>query len=132
MKRGLWTVALAAVIAGARLSAHHSYAAYDTTQLVDYPGVLEELKVMSPHSLFKVRGDNGALYTGEGPAVPGLQRWGIDADTFKTGERIVLKGNPRRDFSESGILNLKQVQRPSDGSTWGNVSTTAPPAGSNR
>ena len=35
-------------------------------------------------------------------------------------------------FGVLATLNLKQVQRPSDGSTWGNVSTTAPPAGSNR
>jgi hypothetical protein len=65
MKRGLCTVVIIAAMAGGRLSAHHSYAAYETDRMGESEGVSDEFAVMSPHSLLKVRGADGRLYTAE-------------------------------------------------------------------
>jgi hypothetical protein len=118
MKRLLWTLATIAAMAGGELSAHHSYAAYDRERLVEIEGVIAEFKVVSPHSLLKVRADEGQFYTGEWLAAGALKHRGVEPDTLKSGDKVILKGNPRRDFSDSGILNLKGVQRPSDGWSW--------------
>jgi hypothetical protein len=121
VKRTICAVAILAAVAGGRASAHHSYAAYDTTRVVDIEGVIDEFKVMSPHTLLTAKDEAGRIYTGEWLASPGLKRSGIDAGTLKAEERIVIRGNPRRDFNESGVMNLKGVLRPSDGWTWGQM-----------
>jgi len=120
MKPTIWAVAIlvGVAVAGGRPAAHHSYSAYDTTRVVAIEGVIEEFKVMSPHTLLTVRAD-GRIYTGEWLASAALKRSGIDAGTLKVEEQIVIRGNPRRDFDESGVMNLKGVLRASDGWTWG-------------
>lgn len=119
MKRTICAVLTLAALAGGRASAHHSYSAYDTTRFVDIEGVIDEFKVMSPHTLLKVKAEDGRVYTGEWLATAALKRSGIDAGTLKAEERVVIRGNARRDFNDSGVMNLKGVRRPSDGWVWG-------------
>jgi hypothetical protein len=121
-----------AVTFGTSASAHHSYSSYDVQRLVEIEGVLEDLVWVSPHSLFKVRTDEGRLYTGEWRAPIAMQRVGMSHDTLQKGERIILAGNPKRDFDESGILNVKAIRRPSDGGQWPPSYSSAAPLGSNR
>jgi Family of unknown function (DUF6152) len=118
MKRGLCTVAILAALAGGRVSAHHSYAAYERDRIVEMEGVIEEFEVVAPHSLLKVRAEDGRLYTAEWLSPIGLKRSGIESGTLRAGDRVILTGNPRRDFTESGVVNFKSVNRPSDGWVW--------------
>jgi hypothetical protein len=121
MTRTLIAVAIAASLAGAsRVSAHHSYAAYDTTRLVEIEGTIEEFQYLSPHSLLRVRDRDGRLYVFEWLAINAMKRWSIEADTLKKGEHVIVGGNPRRDFDESGIVNCKSVRRPADDWKWPN------------
>ena len=118
MKRGLCSVAIIAAMAGGQVSAHHSYAAYERDRIVEIEGIIEDFEVVAPHSLLKVRADDEQLYTAEWQSPSGLKRIGIDPGTLRKGDRVVLKGNPRRDFAESGIVNFKSVTRPADGWSW--------------
>src|SRR5262245_16947422 len=124
MRHALCAAAVVAVAFGTSASAHHSYSAYDTQRVVEVEGVLEDLVWASPHSLFKVRSEEGRLFTGEWRAPIALQRVGMTQDTLQKGDRIVLVGNPKRDIDESGILNLKSIRRPSDGGQWPGHSST--------
>jgi uncharacterized protein DUF6152 len=118
MTRVFGALALVAVAATGRVSAHHSYAAYDTTRLVDIEGVVEDFQWISPHSLLKVKADDGRVYTFEWLATNAMRRWGIEPDTLKRGDRVVAGGHARRDFAESAILNCRSVRRMSDGWAW--------------
>jgi uncharacterized protein DUF6152 len=118
MKPIVCSLTLVAIVASARLSAHHSYADYDTTRLVEIEGVVEEFRMISPHSLLKVKADDGRVYTFEWLATNAMRRWGIEPDTLKTGDRVVAGGHARRDFAESAILNCRSVRRMSDGWAW--------------
>jgi len=118
MKRGLCTVVIIAAMAGGQLSAHHSYAAYERDRIVEMRGVIEEFEVVAPHSLLRVRADDGNLYTAEWQSPIGLKRIGVEPGTLKTGDRVIMTGNPRRDFTESRVVNFKSVTRPADGWTW--------------
>jgi hypothetical protein len=42
----------------------------------------------------------------------GLKRSGIESGTFKNGDEVILKGNPRRDFAESGVVNFRVCDAP--------------------
>lgn len=109
---------VAVLVGGSPVVAHHSYGAYDLTRVVEIQGVLEEFEWVAPHSLLKVRAEDGRLYIAEWRAPVALQRVGIARDALNKGERIVLAGNPRRDFDDSGIINFKSVHRLADGWRW--------------
>jgi len=111
-------VAIVAALAGRQASAHHSYAAYETDRLVEIAGVLDAFEVRAPHSLVKVKTDEGRIVTGEWLAPAALQRRGVDPSLLKQGDRLVVAGNPHRDFAANGIVNVKSVTRPADGLTW--------------
>ena len=51
----------AALCTGVSLSAHHSYSAYERDRIVEVQGVLEEFDWVAPHSLLKVKDDEGRL-----------------------------------------------------------------------
>jgi hypothetical protein len=120
MRHALFALAIAAAAAATPLSAHHSYSAYHTDRLVEIEGIIEELEWRAPHSLLKVIDDDASRYIFEWQAPLSLQRRGIQQDTLKTGDRIVVTGNPHREFDQNRILNFKSVRRLSDGWKWPN------------
>jgi len=122
----LSAVALVAALAGSQASAHHSYAAYEMDRVLELAGVLESFEVVAPHSLIRIKTGDGRAVLMEWLAPPGLQRRGVDASMLKQGDRVVVTGNPHRDFAVNGVLNFQSVTRPSDGLTW----TAARQAGS--
>ncbi len=120
MKRIVVALAFAIAAAGSSLSAHHSYAAYETDRLVEVEGVIAELEWRAPHSLLKVTSSDNQAYIFEWQSPLWLQGRGIQADTLKIGDRIVVAGNPHRNFEENRILNFKSVRRLADGWKWPN------------
>jgi len=88
--------------------AHHSITAnFDTGQSVEIRGTVVDFRLRSPHSSMVVDGigyiDGVALSSEperweiESSALPGLRQRGIDADTFRPGDAIVVVGSPSRD-----------------------------------
>lgn len=120
MKRVVIALVAAIAVAGGSLSAHHSYSAYHTDRLVEVEGVIDEFEWRAPHSLLKVRADDGSMHIFEWQAPSSLQRRGIQQDTLKAGERVVAAGNPHREFEQNRILNFKSVRRLADGWKWPN------------
>jgi hypothetical protein len=119
MKRLILALTVAAALCtGVSLSAHHSYSAYERDRIVEVQGVLEEFEWIAPHSRLKVKDDEGRLYIFEWQAPFSLQRRGVQEDTLKKGDRLVVTGNPHRGFDENRILNFKSVTRPADGWKW--------------
>ena len=106
------------VVAGRSAAAHHSYSNYEMDRIVEFSGVLEEFENRAPHSLVKVRTDEGKLVVAEWLAPVGLARRQVDPALLKKGDRVILSGNPHREFTANGILNFKSVTRPADGLKW--------------
>jgi hypothetical protein len=142
MKRMLMATLALAVLTGGAAAAHHSYGAYDRTKVLEIEGTLESFEWINPHSFLKIR-QGDAIYLFEGQAVRGLERLGVTRDTFKTGDRLVLSGNPRHDVDETRVVNLASIHRPADGWRWsrgqfptvgtmGGPGGPAAPSGSNR
>jgi len=117
MKHLLCAFAIAAAAVGPA-AAHHSYAAYDRERLVEIDGIIEEFQVRAPHTLLKIRSADNRLVTAEWGAPTVLQRFGIGPATLAPGERVVITGNPHREFDQNGIVNFKSIRRLSDGWQW--------------
>jgi hypothetical protein len=114
--------ALMIVAAVAPLRGHHSFAAfYNEDERVAIEGTIVELEYRNPHAWvhFEARDNDGRIQRiGAEWANPGrLSQQGIQRDTLKPGDRVVVTGSPSRNPNELK-MHLKGIKRLSDGWTW--------------
>lgn len=96
--------------------AHHSIAArYDLAQRVSVEGVVTRFAFRNPHSLIYLNSgaDPGQPWVLQWHGTQILRRHGYSPATIKTGDRIVVAGNPARDGSR--MLRILSLSRPADG-----------------
>jgi len=126
MKRTFFALMIAAALAaGGRAYAHHSFAAtYFVDQEVTVEGTLTQFLYRNPHSFVKVEAKDD-----KGETVTWSVEWGggaqltqehVTRDTLKPGDHVIVTGNPGRDPSEHRI-RLHKIVRPSDGWKWEGV-----------
>jgi hypothetical protein len=125
MKRVFTSIPLVAVFFAAALqvSAHHSFTAtYFEDKKVKIEGKLITFQFRNPHSFVTVEApdENGVL-----------QRWGVEwggagqlggqgitRESFKSGDIVVITGNPGRNPDDHRI-RMVTIRRNSDGFGWG-------------
>jgi hypothetical protein len=124
MKRTMLSLfALTALASGVRLYAHHSFAAtYREDKTVKIEGTIVQFQFRNPHSFVQV----------DAPDANGMmQRWGVEWGgagqlggqnitryTLKSGDHVIITGNPGRNPEEHRI-RMVGLKRPSDGLSWG-------------
>jgi hypothetical protein len=121
MMRTLVTLALVIVMSGAAI-AHHSFATYYfEEQSVSIEGVLVEFELKAPHAwVYVLAPDAGGQmqrFAAEWSNPTRLSRDGIDKDTLRAGDRVLIVGSPGRVASEFKI-HLKRIERLADGWKW--------------
>ena len=97
-----------AVVAGAPVSAHHSFAMFEMDKDVTYKGVVVEYKWVNPHTHITVDIKPGAgvdaatvgTWDVEGGSTNIMGRQGWTRATFKPGDAITLVGHPMKDGSK--------------------------------
>ena len=114
---------LMAAVFAVTANAHHSVSAlYDSSKTVKVEGKLISFSFRSPHSSVIV----------EAPDAKGvMQRWdvawnaagalastGINRQTFKAGDHVIISGNPGRK-ADDHLIKMVTFLRPSDGLKWG-------------
>ena len=93
---------------GPRALAHHSFAMYDSKQLVTVSGTVKTFQWTNPHViLWLVNGPDASgaseLWTFELPTSPGvLTRMGWDKHSLEPGDRIIVEFNPLRSGEHGG------------------------------
>lgn len=101
--------------------AHHSFAAtYDQKQTITITGRMVQFSFRNPHSFVQVEVDDGkekVRWAVEWAGAAQLANSGIQNDTLKYGDTVVITGNPGRNPEEHRI-RMTTVKRP-DGFTWG-------------
>src|SRR5262245_23840364 len=112
---------LAMLIAAAAASAHHSFAAtYDESKTIEIKGKVVVFSFRNPHSLINVEVADGAKknrWAVEGPGSTQLANTGVQNDTLKYGDEVVITGNPSRTPDEHK-LRMRTMKRP-DGFSFG-------------
>ncbi len=122
MKRLLTGLVLLTLAVGIPAYAHHSFARfYFEDRLVSVEGELFEFTLRSPHAWIYVMApdEDGEMqmFAAEWANVNRLGRAGVNENTLKAGDWIILTGSPGRNPAEHKI-HLKGIERPSDGWTW--------------
>lgn len=116
-------IAAAALLTGIQLYAHHSFAATyfeDKTQRIE--GDIVQFMFRNPHSFIHVEGKDEkgqpvrwAVEWGGGGQ---LGRTGVTRETLKSGDHVIIIGNPGRNPADHRLRMLR-LQRTSDNYTWG-------------
>ena len=125
MRRRLVTVvAVAVCLYGAAAAAHHSFAAtYIQSQTMKIEGKVAQFVFRNPHSFVHVMApdDKGEMvrWAVEWQGGAQLGNSGITVNTIKSGDPVVITGNPGRTASEHRI-RMVTLLRTSDGLNWGN------------
>lgn len=101
--------------------AHHSFAAtYDESKTIEIRGKVVVFSFRNPHSLITVEVPDGGKkvrWAVEGPGSTQLANSGVQDDTLRYGDEVVVTGNPSRSPGESK-LRLRTMKRP-DGFSFG-------------
>ena len=116
-------VALIGALSGTAAWAHHSYAAtYDVNDQVRLEGRLITVSLRNPHSYIQVQAPDASgemqRWSVEWAGAGALSRQGIERDSLRAGDEIIVTGNPSRARGEYRALMLR-LERPSDGLSWG-------------
>ena len=108
----------AMMIAGVPIQAHHGYSAFERENTVTIEGNIEEIKYMNPHSVLMVKTTDSQTYTVEWLSLQQLRRAGINYETLKKGDYVVLSGSPARDPGVPKMSIVRNLKRTSDGWNW--------------
>ena len=103
--------------------AHHSFAAtYDESKTIEIKGRIVVFSFRNPHSFVTVEvtdqeAGKKVRWGVEGPGSTQLANSGVQNDTLKYGDEVVVTGNPSRSPGEPK-LRLRTMKRP-DGFSFG-------------
>jgi len=123
MKRMVMLVFLTAAFVPGRASAHHSFSAtYDTSKTVTVEGKVTQFLLRNPHSFLHItaidKDGKEQNWNIEWAAAGQLGGAGVNRDSLKVGDPVVITGNPARDPADQR-LRMVTVKRTSDGFNWG-------------
>ena len=114
---------VAVLISGVTVYAHHSFTAtYDEQELVEIEGQIVQFMFRNPHSWVHVMAPDedgemqrwGVEWGGAGQ----LGRQGVTRASLRTGDLVVISGNPGRNPDDHRI-RMRSLMRTSDGFGWG-------------
>jgi hypothetical protein len=116
-------IAAAALMSGIQLYAHHSFAAtYFEDKQVTIEGDLVQFMFRNPHSFVHVeaKDEKGQVirWAVEWGGGGQLGRQGVTRETLKSGDHVIIVGNPGRN-PDDHRLRMLRLKRTSDGYTWG-------------
>jgi hypothetical protein len=114
---------LTAALAASAAIAHHSYGAtYDVSKEIKLSGKLVQFTYRNPHSFVTLQAadDKGAQqrWAVEWSGTTQLGSQGVNKDTLRAGDEIVIVGRPSRVPGEYRVL-MVSLRRPADGFSWG-------------
>jgi hypothetical protein len=112
-----------AALAGTAAYAHHSYGAtYNVSQEIKLEGRLMQFVFRNPHSFVHIQAPDaqGAeqRWAVEWAGTSQLGGAGVNRETLRVGDEIVIVGRPSRVRGEHRLL-MVTLLRPSDGFAWG-------------
>ena len=100
-------------LAGAQLSAHHSFAVFDMTQQKTITGVVSKFEWTNPHTFIwlDVPNDKGVVesWAIEGMSPNYLGRRGWSKNSVKPGEKITVSVRPLKEGKPGGMFIRAQI-----------------------
>ena len=123
MRKVMFLLVAAAIVAGSAAYAHHSYGAtYDVKKEVKLEGKLLQFVYRNPHAYvhMQAKDANGVeqRWAVEWAGTAQLSNAGVNKESLKVGDEIVVTARPSRVPGEFRVL-MVNLRRPLDGFSWG-------------
>jgi lysyl-tRNA synthetase class II len=120
-RRVLFALGVAMFLVAAGLSAHHSFSAvYQTKEEIKLEGKLVQVSIRNPHSFvfIETKDQEGKTqrWSLEWGGAAQLAGQGVNQQTLKVGDKVVVTGRPSRTPGEYRVL-VQTIT--SEGFTWG-------------
>src|SRR5262245_7997895 len=117
-------IVVGALLSATAVLAHHSFAAtYDADKTIRIEGKLAQFLFRNPHSFIHViapdESGNPVRWAVEWQGAGQLNNAGINTESLKPGDPVVINGNPGRNPKDHR-MRLVNLKRTTDGFTWGN------------
>ena len=110
MAAAIFALAVLAIPVSGTAAAHHSFAAFDTTKMVELKGVVAEFQWTNPHSWIEIDVPNVAgkveRWSIELNSPNNLSRQGWSRHDLKPGDKVTLAVNPLRDGKLGGLFKI--------------------------
>ena len=124
IRRTLLLAIAGALLAGTTAYAHHSFGAtYNSKQEIKVEGKLVQFVFRNPHSFVYIEATDEKGTTQrwaiEWSGAAALGGQGVNRETLRVGDHVVVTGRPSRSPGEYRVQMLT-LKRPTDGLTWGN------------
>jgi hypothetical protein len=120
MAKTLTSLALAALLGGGALSAHHSFAVFfDDTKTIEITGSITDFRFSNPHAIISLEVKKAGMveeWKAETNAVTLLKRRGWTKDSLKAGEVVTIDGWPSRDGAN--YMRMRTIKK-ADGTVLG-------------
>ena len=107
MLRRFLTLSLLLMTGSMTAQAHHSFAMFDSTKMIQQKGVVKEVQWTNPHVWVRlsVQADGKEVtYDYEAAAVAVLKRVGWVKDSVKPGDVVTVVGHPYKDGRPGGSI----------------------------
>ena len=99
------------------VSAHHP-PRFDRCKLYTVSGQIERVDWMNPHVKVAIKADDGMSYDLVWLNLQQLSLAGIQRDSLKVGDRVVVKGSKQSEDPTRVSMLLTEIHRQSDGLEW--------------
>jgi hypothetical protein len=124
MNRTIIAAVTLALLWGIPLGAHHSLVAtYDYDKESELEGAIARFLFRNPHSFVHIEApdENGVMQTWsfEWGGAGALTRQGVNRNTLRVGDVVVITGHPSRTIDQDHRLKMNTLHRVSDGFGWG-------------
>src|SRR6266481_1358622 len=122
MKSTIQLTIAAVLLLGMSAYAHHSIVGtYDYNKHVTLDAKIVQVSLRNPHSFVQVEVPDASgvvrRWSLEWGSASQLVNAGVDRNSFKIGDHVIVTGNPAR--SGDTRARLETIRRPSDGLSWG-------------
>ncbi len=125
MKKKILSLAFAtATVLGVQAYAHHSFAStYLEAERMTIEGDVVQFLFRNPHSFLHVEAKDSTgkvvRYSVEWGGAAQLGGQGVQNDTIKPGDHVIVLGAPGRNLAADHRMRMVSVSRPADKKTWG-------------
>lgn len=122
-RKTILLLVVAALMFSATAYAHHSFAAvYNSKKEIKLEGKMVQFLYRNPHSYVQIEApdESGVMqrWSVEWGGTASLSGQGVQRDTFKAGDHVIITGLLSRTPGEYRV-KMNTLKRPSDGLTWG-------------
>ena len=119
MSKALWLAPLLLLSIYVAMDGHHVVSStYKVKETATVEGKVLQFLFRNPHPYVRIEAADGSTWVLEWDTTKKLRKQGVQADTLRAGDNLLITASPPRRADERRML-IRVLRRQSDGFVWG-------------